>query len=169
MVPAVGTTTVNLTTLIGNVAGVQRAYINPNGSSMWADTYGLTQRETWLVDYGDGKRISGKGKCSSQVGDNNNTWTNPTISSTLPDSSGKYCYCQLDVYTTTGANWGAMESLSAPWVTYRPTSRPRIVRWTVRFTVGMYYNPIRLPILLGTLSHSGLQFSVRCSNKTKYA
>ena len=108
----------DLNALIGNVGGLGYGYISNDGSSKDNDsTYGLTQNGTFVVDYGDGKKISGKAQCSSQSGTNNDwTWTNPTISSTLPDSSGQYCYCQLDGYTTNGDNWGNMTALSAPWV-----------------------------------------------------
>jgi hypothetical protein len=103
---------------MGMSEGVADAYRRNNGGdSNNASTYGVTQNGTWVVDYGNGKRIRGKSQCSSQVGDNDGrTWTNLTISSTLPDASGDYCYCQLDGYTTNGDNWGNMTALSAPWV-----------------------------------------------------
>ena len=113
-----GTTTIDLASIMGMSRGTDRAYrSNSGGNSGNASTYGVTQNGTWVVDYGNGKRIRGKSQCSSQVGDNNDgTWTNPTISSTLPDASGGNCYCQLDGYTTNGDNWGNMTALSAPWV-----------------------------------------------------
>jgi len=113
-----GTTTIDLASIMGMSMGNDYGYASNNGGRFsHAIEYGLTQNGTWVVDYGNGKRIRGKSQCSTQVGDNNNrTWTNPTISSTLPDASGTYCYCQLDGYTTNGDNWGNMTALSAPWV-----------------------------------------------------
>ncbi len=114
-----GTTTIDLASIMGMSRGTDHAYRSNSGGDISnnASTYGVTQNGTWVVDYGNGKRIRGKSQCSSQVGDNNDeTWTNPTISSTLPDASGVYCYCQLDGYTTNGDNWGNMTALSAPWV-----------------------------------------------------
>ena len=107
----------DLMSLIGDVRGVGYGYISNDGIDRNNEnTYGLTQNGTFVVDYGDGKKISGKTQCSTQSGTNNGrTWTDPTISSTLPDSSGQYCWCQLDGYTTTG---DTMQSLSAPWVFY---------------------------------------------------
>ncbi len=109
---------IDLMSIMGMSRGTNYAYLsNIGGNSNNADTYGLTQNGTWVVDYGNGKRIRGKSQCSSQAGDHNDyTWTNPTISSTLQDASGTYCYCQLDGYTTNGDNWGNMTALSAPWV-----------------------------------------------------
>ena len=109
---------IDLMSIMGMSWATDSASRNPDGSGNGnASTYGVTQNGTWVVDYGNGKRIRGKAQCSSQVGDNNDwTWTNPTISSTLPDASGDYCYCQLDGYTTNGDNWGNMTALSAPWV-----------------------------------------------------
>ena len=111
-------TTIDLASIMGMSQGISDAYRNPDGMGYDnASAYGMTQNGTWVVDYGNGKRIRGKSQCSTQAGDNNDyTWTNPTISSTLPDASGEYCYCQLDGYTTNGDNWGNMTALSAPWV-----------------------------------------------------
>jgi len=114
----------DLMSLIGDVEGTGSGYIFNNGNMRNNEsTYGLSQNGTWVVDYGDGKMISGKSQCTSQIGTNNDrTWTNPTISATLPDSTGQYCYCQLDGYATTG---GSIQSLSAPWVfLYTMSSTP---------------------------------------------
>lgn len=118
-----GTTTIDLMSLIGNVAGEDYGYISNDGINISnVIEYGLTQDGTWVVDYGNGKRIRGKSQCSTRAGDTH-TWDNNTyntISSnftpTLPDASGEYCYCTLDGYTTNGDNWGGMTALSAPWV-----------------------------------------------------
>jgi len=68
---------------------------------------------TWSATYSAGT-VTGKMQCSSQSGTNNNSnWTNPTISASLPDSTGQYCYCQIDGWTPSG---GSAQSLSSPWV-----------------------------------------------------
>jgi len=117
-----GTTTIDLASIMGMSQGTANAYRTNSGNSMNASTYGVTQNGTWVVDYGNGKRIRGKSQCSMRAGDTH-TWDNDTyntISSnftpTLSDASGEYCYCQLDGYTTNGDNWGNMTALSAPWV-----------------------------------------------------
>ena len=67
---------------------------------------------TFSVDYGDLGSITGRAQCSSQSG--TTAWEgDATISSTLPDSTGRYCYCTLDGYTPVG---GGTQSLSGPWV-----------------------------------------------------
>ena len=72
---------------------------------------------TFSVDYGDLGSITGRAQCSSQSGigiyNGASTSDEITISASLPDSSGKYCYCTLDGYTPVG---GAAQVLSAPWV-----------------------------------------------------
>ena len=116
-----GTTTVDLTSLIGNVAGT--GYTSNDSSGNDYDTYGMSNSiisgdpMAFAVDYGDKGMIKGHGRCSTQSG--TGIWNGAsgpedvTTTSTLPDSSGQYCYCQLDGYTTDG---GTMTSLSAPWV-----------------------------------------------------
>jgi hypothetical protein len=114
-----GTTTIDLMSLIGNVAGT--GYTSNDESGNDNDTVGMSNSIisgdplAFAVDYGDKGMIKGHGRCSSQEGDHNNyTWTNPTIIPTLsPDSSGKYCYCTLDSYTPLNES---MTTLSAPWV-----------------------------------------------------
>ena len=117
-----GTTTIDLMSLIGNVAGEDYGYISNDGRDFNStSTYGLTQDGTWVVDYGNGKRIRGKSQCSTRGVatiwyNNNNTFESDHFTTTLSDASGQYCYCQLDGYTTNGDNWGNMTALSAPWV-----------------------------------------------------
>ena len=113
-----GTTTIDLMSIIGNVAGI--GYTSNDSSGDANDTDGMSNSiisgdpMAFAVDYGVKGMIKGHGRCSSQEGDNNNwTWTNPTVSSTLPDSSGQYCYCTLEGYTPLN---GTMTTLSAPWV-----------------------------------------------------
>ena len=87
---------------------------NLDSGAQTLSTYNITENGTFAVDYGDAGVIRGHAQCSSQSGINNdNTWTDPTISATLPDSSGQYCYCQLDSYTSSG---GSTIALSRPWV-----------------------------------------------------
>ena len=117
--------TPNLTEIIGNTAGTAYGYIdhsgtydNGDGSTSQA-TYGISAPDTFGVDYGTGKgRITGRGLCSTQVGDNQDyTWTNPTTNATMTPEFGTegatYCYCAIDSYTSPS---GASQSLSAPWV-----------------------------------------------------
>ena len=72
----------------------------------------------FAVDYGNKGIIKGHGRCSTRAGADN-TWTDTynvidsNFTSTLPDSSGQYCYCQLDSYTPVSS--GSI-ALSAPWV-----------------------------------------------------
>ena len=107
----------NLTEIIGESAGTGNGYKSNSGrgTNYNESTYGITNNGEFVVDYGSSKgKIHGYARCSTQVGDNqSNTYTNPTTMSTLPDSSGQYCWCQLDGYTPNG---GTMQSLSAPWV-----------------------------------------------------
>ena len=64
------------------------------------------------IEYGDLGSITGRAQCSSQSG--TTAWEgDATISSTLPDSSGRSCYCTLDSYAPLG---GTTQVLSAPWV-----------------------------------------------------
>ena len=114
----------NLTEIIGvTEGGSDYGYKSNDGTSNYNNTpYSITQNGEFVVVYGYGHHDASKGaihgyaRCSTQVGDSNNgTWTNPTVSNTLPDSIGQNCYCQLDGYTPLN---GTMQSLSAPWVFY---------------------------------------------------
>ena len=94
----------DLNTIIGTVMGNKYTHDIPT--------------MTFSVDYGDVGSITGRAQCSSQKGiisynDDYTAITEITISASLPDSSGKYCYCTLDGYTPDG---GAAQVLSAPWV-----------------------------------------------------
>ena len=114
-----GTTTIDLMSIIGNVRG--NGFTANDDSGNEHDTDGMSNSIisgdpfAFAVDYGAKGMIKGHGRCSSQVGDNdNNTWTNPTIIPTLsPGSDGNYCYCTLEGYTPSN---GSMTALSAPWV-----------------------------------------------------
>ena len=93
----------DLNAIIGTVAGDDYTYDN---STM-----------TFSVDYGSLGSITGRAQCSSQSGigvwNGASTSDEITISASLPDSSGQYCYCTLDGYTPFG---GGTQVLSAPWV-----------------------------------------------------
>ena len=111
---------IDLASIMGMSRGVSEAFRGNNGDN-WYGQYGVTQNGTWVVDYGNGKRISGKSQCSTRGVSipwyaNSYTFGSDNFASTLPDASGGYCYCQLDGYTTNGDNWGNMTALSAPWV-----------------------------------------------------
>jgi len=107
----------DLNTIIGTTAGSNMITLSNTGNSSTGNlaAYNITENGTFAVDYGSGLGvIRGRAQCSSQSGtNNNNTWTDPTISATLPDNSGGYCYCQLDGYTPDG---GSTIALSTPWV-----------------------------------------------------
>ena len=107
----------DLNATIGSTARSGYGYISNSygGDTYNQSAYGLTEQGTFAVEYGDNKGIiTGRSQCSSQSGTNNDyTWSNPTISSTLPNSSGRYCYCTLDSYTPVGSE---TISLSIPWI-----------------------------------------------------
>ena len=116
------TTTVDLTTLIGNVAGT--GYTSNDSSGADYDTYNMSntiisgEPLAFAVDYGDKGMIKGHGRCSSRGVthpwyNNSYTFESDHFTSTLPDSSGQYCYCTLESYTPLN---GSMTGLSAPWV-----------------------------------------------------
>ena len=119
-----------LVTAIGTGAGENSAHIKADGTfgeqnfdgqgEKGQSYYGLTDNNTWAVDYGTNGMLVGQARCSTQAGDNNGaTWTNPTITSSLTDETGQagaqYCYCNVTGYKGTD---GTMQSLSAPWVFY---------------------------------------------------
>ena len=95
--------TTDLNTIIGTVKGDD---YTKDASTM-----------TFSVDYGSAGVITGRAQCSSQSGigmwNGASTSDEITISASLPDSSGRYCYCTLDGYTPVG---GGTQVLSAPWV-----------------------------------------------------
>ncbi len=116
----------NLATEIGTVAGGtsnsnKYGYISNNGNLRAnASTYELTENGTFALEYANNKgMIKGRAQCSRQVpankwyNDANRTFSNDHFVSTLPDSTGPYCWCTLDEYTPVD---GAPMSLSGPWV-----------------------------------------------------
>ena len=116
-----GTTTIDLTSLIGNIRGT--GYTSNNSIGAYYFTQDMSNSiisgdpMAFAVDYGDKGMIKGHGRCSSQSGTGvGNGASGPeavTTTSTLPDSSGPYCYCTLEGYTPLNGN---MTVLSAPWV-----------------------------------------------------
>jgi hypothetical protein len=113
----------NLTTAIGTGAGTSRAHINKgsfseDGASHGQSYYGISDNNTWAVDYGTNGMLIGQGRCSTQRGNNSfYQWTSPTIKADLTDETGqtgaKYCYCNVTGYKDTNGN---MQSLSSAWV-----------------------------------------------------
>ena len=112
----------DLTTIIGESASTGYGYQNnsataPDGENQ--NTYGITQNNEFVVDYGNKGKIHGYARCSTRsatdpwVGPDEYELQSDNITSTLPDSTGQYCYCQLDGYTPNGQS---MQSVSAPWV-----------------------------------------------------
>lgn len=119
----------DLATIIGNKSGENSAAINSSGSfrdyngqysnniAEGKNYFGITEPMSFAVDYGDKGIIRGKGRCSTQTGDNQSgEYTNPTMFNSLTDETGRsgaqYCYCQLDGYTS----GGTMQPISTPWM-----------------------------------------------------
>ena len=106
---------------IGRSHNVNSSYAYQNGTGdagFNQNTYGITQNNEFVVDFGEKGKIHGYAKCSNVEGTNNNgTWTNPTIltNAQIGTEAGRYCYCHLDSYTPAG-NDQTMQSLSLPWV-----------------------------------------------------
>ena len=115
------TTTIDLASLIGNVRGTGYTANNSRGDQIggfMSNSIISGDPLAFAVDYGDKGMIKGHGRCStrgvsSPWDQNNNTFSSDHFTSTLPDASGQYCYCQLDGYTPLN---GTMTTLSAPWV-----------------------------------------------------
>ncbi len=73
----------------------------------------------FATPYGDKGMITGHGRCSTQKGvfdfnSDTNIMTEITIVDSLPDTTGQYCYCQLDGYKS--ASGEVTPITSAPWV-----------------------------------------------------
>ena len=114
---------------IGEEDGSDSASINNAGSfgemnydgtgRKGQEYYGISDNNSFAVNYAGKGILTGHGRCSTQPGDNNNrTWTDPTIVNTLTDETGQsgaqYCYCQVDGFTPTGGTKAIVTS--APWV-----------------------------------------------------
>ena len=104
---------------IGNEAGSLWGWINNAGEEQQqTTTLGISDKNTWAVEYDDKGVLIGQTRCSTVQGDNNNvTWTNPTITSNLTDETGQagaqYCYCNVSKYN--GVN-SEPQSLSSSWI-----------------------------------------------------
>ncbi len=116
----------NLTSLIGvsergNGYTSNRSTGSENYSKNMSNTIIANDPMAFAVDYGTKGIIKGHGRCSTRAGASGTWGGNPYIynvidsnfTSTLPDSSGQYCYCQLDSYTPVS---GSAIALSTPWV-----------------------------------------------------
>ncbi|MBQ7409488.1 MAG: hypothetical protein IJV03_02900, partial [Alphaproteobacteria bacterium] len=116
----------NLTSLIG-VSEEANGYTSNDSTGEEYDTNNMSNTiiandpMAFAVDYGNKGIIKGHGRCSTRAGADNTWGGNPytynvidsNFTSTLPDSSGQYCYCQLDSYTPLN---GSAIALFAPWV-----------------------------------------------------
>ena len=123
-----------IATAIGTGFGVNSAYVNNAGTFSEADVnlnpgnkgqsyYGLTDNNTWAVDYGTNGRLVGQSRCSTQPGVFDFDWdTNElnqpiTTVSSLTDETGqegaRYCYCNVTGYTPNG---GTLQSVSSSWM-----------------------------------------------------
>ena len=117
------TTTIDLMSIIGNVEG--NGYTSNDSRGNDGGTYGMSNsvisgdRLAFAVDYGNKGMIKGHGRCSTRgvsspwYNSSSYAFSSDHFTSTLPDASGQYCYCQLDGYTPSN---GTMTTLSAPWV-----------------------------------------------------
>jgi len=86
------------------------------GANYNESMYGITENGRFVVDFGNKGKISGRTQCSSQVGDDNDSsYTNPTVSASLPDATGDNCYCSLDGYASSG---GSFQTFTTSWVFY---------------------------------------------------
>ena len=92
--------------------------LNNNGQGV--SRLGISEKNTWALNYYGVGTITGQARCSTQngtgVGDAN-TLSDVTKISNLADETGQtgaqYCYCNITGYTPNG---GTVQSLSTPWV-----------------------------------------------------
>ena len=115
----------NLKNTIGEDSGISDAITDNNGSFREIDGdngleyYGISDKNSFAVDYAGKGMLKGHARCSTQQGSNNSyTWTNPTVVNGLEDETGqegaRYCYCQVDGFTPVGGDTIALKSSS--WV-----------------------------------------------------
>lgn len=114
-------------TAIGSVAGTANAYINNSGSATGStSTYGISDNNSFAVDYGSRGVLIGHARCSKTPGYKNPSnpnsayYDNPTSFNTLADETdesngGQYCYCSVDGYTPNG---GTLQNVASAWVYY---------------------------------------------------
>lgn len=109
-------------------SGVNNAYISNTGEyfeQTWGDNeskdlsfYGITEKNTFAIEYNGLGMVTGRASCSTRSGTHNdNTWTDPTKFEVLPDETGQegaqYCYCQVDGYDHTDET---RYPVLTPWV-----------------------------------------------------
>jgi len=113
----------DLMTVIGaSEGGTAYGYLSNTGEDSYnTSTYGITHNGEFVVDYGNKGKVHGYARCSSRSATNSWVGSNGDYvlqsdgtTATLPDSTGQYCYCQLDGYTANGSQ--TTIALSAPWV-----------------------------------------------------
>ena len=122
----------NLTEIIGEEAGTNRAHIRNDGSFDEDDFgggikgqeyYGISGKNSFAVDYAGKGILTGHGRCSTQPGVREFDWPTETggeitVVNNLIDETGaegaQYCYCQVDGFTPTGGD--KVMVTSAPWV-----------------------------------------------------
>jgi hypothetical protein len=113
---------------IGTGEGASHGYVNNAGEQKeQAAALGISDKNTWAVDYGTKGIIKGHGRCSTRpaaedpwdwdANDGEGTYNviSGNFVSSLADETGtgQYCYCQLDGYTPSG---GTMQAVLSPWV-----------------------------------------------------
>ncbi len=119
----------NLTSTIGTSEGATiRAYIDnkgrfiEEGASHGQSYYGITDNNTWAVDYGSSKgMLVGQVRCSTTPGTINwghgITTTTFSTETNIADETGQegaqYCYCNVTGYKDGNGN---LQSLSSVWV-----------------------------------------------------
>ncbi len=128
-----GISSSELATAIGTGTGAG-ASINNNGSfsedskvvvHQEQSYYGISDNNTWVVDYGSSKgMLIGQARCSTRgVANkwsyNNNTFESDHFVSSLTDETGQEgasnCYCNVTGYTPNG---GTLQAVLSPWVFY---------------------------------------------------
>ena len=112
----------SLADTIGDVASSIIGYrsISGNGLAGNISTFNLTENGTFGVTYQNNKgTVKGRAHCSTRGvsnpwhDDSNYTFADDHFVTTLPDSTGRYCYCTADEYTPVD---GSQMSLSGLWV-----------------------------------------------------
>lgn len=104
-----------LPTLDSADTGTDYGYINgdsPEPYASNAQTYGLTQSQTWGATFLPGK-MTGSAMCSAHAGNNHNyawggsssDWTADTATLTGASGSATYCWCRVDAFTPTSGQW----------------------------------------------------------------
>ena len=83
-----------------------------SSSEFNANIYGLTENNTWVVEWGSGEIVYGRAKCSALSGDTNNgtyendssNWMATETQLTSASGDAKYCWCKMTSYTPSGGN-----------------------------------------------------------------